>query len=106
MESRIDKSRLDTSLLMDYYGCLLTKKQVNVMEMYFDEDLSLGEIADINGISRQAIHDLIKRTTNQLIKYEEKLGLKKEAERIEKIRTDLKENVDFKEKLIKIIDEI
>lgn len=76
------------------------------MEMYFDEDLSLGEIADINGISRQAIHDLIKRTSNQLIKYEEKLGLKKEADRLLILKENLKNNIDNREKLLEIIGQI
>ncbi len=88
------ETRLYTSLLMDYYGNLLTDKQSKIMEMYFDENLSLGEIADLNGISRQAIHDTIKRTSQQLIKYEEKLGLKKEAERIRDIREKLLTKAD------------
>lgn len=79
---------LEISLLMDYYGSLLTKKQQAIMGLYYDEDFSLGEIAEINQTSRQAIHDLIKRTYRQLRKYEDHLGMKaaSEAREIKKSR--------------------
>lgn len=61
--------------LYDYYGCLLTEKQQSFMELYFLDDLSLGEIADEYGISRQAVHDLLKRVGEALENYEHRLGL-------------------------------
>lgn len=83
------EDRVETSLLLEYYGSLLTEKQRVIMGLYFNEDFSLAEIADLNQTSRQAIHDLLKRTNGQLLKYEEKLGLKRQSEKIEKIKQEL-----------------
>lgn len=70
-------------LLLDCYGDLLTEHQQNVMELYYCEDLSLAEIGNPMGITRQAVRSLIKRTEDILLNYEEKLGF---AERIQKMR--------------------
>lgn len=61
-------------LLLDCYGELLTEHQRNTMELYYCEDLSLSEISEPLGITRQAVRDLIKRTEQLLLEYEEKLG--------------------------------
>lgn len=66
---------LDISLLLDFYGQMLTEKQREVAELYYNEDLSLAEIAEHSGITRQGVRDSIKRAENQLLDYEEKLGL-------------------------------
>ncbi len=66
---------LTISMLMDFYGQLLTDKQLSALDMYYNEDLSLAEIADESGISRQGVRDNIKRGEKQLSEYEEKLGL-------------------------------
>lgn len=63
------------NLLYDFYGALLTAKQRQAMEMHYGEDLSLGEIAAVLGISRQAVHDLLSRTEAILENYEAALGL-------------------------------
>ena len=73
-------------LLIDMYGDLLTEKQQNYLEMYYEEDLSLSEIADILMVSRNAVHDQIKRAITSLEGYETKLGLiQKHQERMKLI---------------------
>lgn len=61
--------------LLDIYGPLLTDKQQRCMEMYFNMDLSLSEIGEELGISRQGAYDILKRTSNSLEEYETKLHL-------------------------------
>ena len=63
------------NLLYDFYAPLLTNKQIEYMELYYLEDYSLGEIANVNDVSRQAVYDNIKRTEKVLETYEEKLLL-------------------------------
>jgi predicted DNA-binding protein YlxM (UPF0122 family) len=66
---------LEITLLYDFYGELLTEKQRNVIELYYQDDYSLNEIGDRCGITRQAVHEMIKRTEKILTQYEEKLLL-------------------------------
>ena len=61
--------------LYDFYQSLLTPKQRSYMALYYLEDFSLGEIAEENHVSRQAVYDNIKRTEAMLEEYEEKLSL-------------------------------
>ena len=63
------------SLLYDFYGALLTERQNEVMKLYHEENLSLAEIAGELEISRQGVHDALKKAEKSLIGYEEKLGL-------------------------------
>lgn len=63
------------NLLYDFYAPLLTKKQRQVMELYFHEDWSFGEIADHLGVSRQGVHENVKRSRRALEDLEEELGL-------------------------------
>ena len=63
------------SLLYDFYGQLLTKRQQQVMELYHGENLSLAEIAEEFGISRQGVHDALRSARKALDGYEDKLGL-------------------------------
>ena len=66
---------LEQALLFDFYGELLTEHQKEIYEQFVLEDLSLGEIAKEAGISRQGVHDLIRRCNQTLKGYEEKLHL-------------------------------
>lgn len=70
-------------LLLDCYGELLTDKQRDYMELYYCEDLSLSEISEPQGITRQAVRDVIKRSEQILIETEQKLGF---ASRLELLR--------------------
>jgi len=63
------------ALLADFYGPLLTEKQRYVWDLHYQQDFSLTEIAEAENISRQAVHDLLKRTERILVGYEDKLGL-------------------------------
>lgn len=66
---------LDISVLLDLYGALLTEKQQNILSLYYNEDYSLSEIAENEGISRQAVMDLLKRSEAKLLEWDSKLRL-------------------------------
>lgn len=66
---------MTVAMLYDFYGDMLTEKQAEAIELYYNEDLSLAEIAEPLGISRQGVRDNIKRGEKQLYELEEKLGL-------------------------------
>lgn len=71
------EKKMELSLLLDFYGELLKDKVRKATEMYYNDDLSLSEIAEDLGITRQGVRDLIKRGENNLYSYEDKLGLYK-----------------------------
>lgn len=77
---------LGFSILLDYYGMVLTEKQRNILTEYYNDDLSLAEIAENYGITRQGVRDAIKHGEATLMEMEEKLGT---ARRTEAIRADL-----------------
>ncbi len=74
-KSSLIEDKLEATVLYDYYGELLTDHQRDFFEDYMFNDLSLGEIANDNDVSRQAVHDSIRKTVNTLRKYETKLHL-------------------------------
>lgn len=84
------------SLLYDFYGQLLTKRQKEVMDLYHGENLSLSEIAEEFSISRQGVHDSLKNAEKALVEYEAKLGL---VAKFQKTRQAI-------EKIDKVIDEM
>ena len=79
----------DVPRLLDAYGPLLTDKQRQITSHYYDEDLSLAEIAENEGVTRQAVRDVIHRTEEQLAFFEEKLGLLARAREEERAHEDL-----------------
>ena len=82
------EKNLNMGYLLDFYGEVLSEKKRNVLDWYYNGDLSLSEIAEEIGISRQGVRDIIKKTEEELLFYEERLGLagkaKKAAESIKK----------------------
>lgn len=66
---------VEQALLFDFYGELLTENQKQVYEEFVLNDYSLSEIAEERGISRQGVHDLVRRCSKQLNSYEERLHL-------------------------------
>ena len=69
------KDNLNTSLLLDFYGKDLTDKQREALDMYYNMDLSLGEIAEEIGVTRQSVRDTIKKGEERLLSLEEKIGM-------------------------------
>ena len=74
---------LEISFLLDFYGDMLTEKQRDVVELYYNEDLSLSEIAAHSGITRQGVRDSIKRAESVLLDLEERLGLARKFRQIQ-----------------------
>lgn len=66
---------LEMTMLFDFYGDMLTEKQREYFDLYYNEDLSLGEIADNVGITRQGVRDIIVRAENTLLEFEKKTGI-------------------------------
>ena len=69
------EARVELNYLLDFYGPLLTEHRREVLRLYCEEDLSLSEIAEQLGISRQGVSDALNKGRKQLSDYEEKLGL-------------------------------
>ena len=67
--------KITISMLLDFYGQLLSAKQLEIMNYYCNEDLSLSEIAEIIGITRQGVYDIVKRSELFLEELQNKLGL-------------------------------
>lgn len=76
---------LSYSRLFDLYGELLTNRQSQILKDYYNCDLSLGEIAENCGISRQAVHCVLKQAEDSLNNIEQKLGLLLKLDKIEKV---------------------
>ena len=89
----------EMTILFDFYGDILTDKQRELFDLYYNEDLSLAEISEHLGITRQGVRDAIKRAEAQLLSFEEHLGL---YERNEALKSGLEEISE----LIKLIDEV
>lgn len=71
----MEDSRIMRTMLFDFYGELLTDKQREYFDLHYNEDLSLAEIAEQSGISRQGVWDIIRRAEAAMMEVEEKTGL-------------------------------
>ena len=104
------EKNLKFAYLLDFYGSLLDEHTENVMKAYYDDDLSLAEVAEGIGISRQGVRHIIKRGEEQLEFYEEKLALAKRhntmleaTERLRALRASLS---DIDPGILSRLDEI
>ncbi len=84
----------EVSTLLDYYGMLLTDKQREAVEYYYNDDLSLGEIAENLDISRQGVRDSIKRAETILYEAEEKLKLMKNTKLLRNGLETIRQKID------------
>ena len=87
------KDDLQLLRLLDLYSPLLTATQREISELYFNYDLSLGEIAEQKGVSRQSVSDCLQKCRKQLEKYEEKLGFARTVEELQTQIDTLKKGV-------------
>jgi len=71
----MDDKTLINTMLFDFYGDLLTEKQQEYFDLYHNEDLSLAEIAERVGISRQGVYDIVTRAEKALMEIEKKTGI-------------------------------
>ena len=101
---------LNMSYLLDFYGEVLTEKQKEIMQQYFNMDLSLSEVADNFNISRQGVRDSIKRSESTLLDLEKKIGFaekyKKMIEGIEEIQEISQSIIEYNNNLTSPISEI
>ncbi|MDI6602248.1 MAG: YlxM family DNA-binding protein [Thermoanaerobacteraceae bacterium] len=107
----------EINILYDFYGGLLSKRQADVIELYYEDNLSLGEIAEQLNISRQAVYDTLKRGVKLLKGYEEilklvnKYGQEKQIYKsilllINTLEVQLASNIGAKEDYINILEDI
>lgn len=99
------EKKVEISMLLELYGKLLTKKQFEILDDYFNNDITLSEIAENQGITRQAVRDVIKKGERKLFEYEEKLLFMKKAQnqeqKIQKVLSELtKIETDYSDKQI------
>ncbi len=102
---------LHFTMLLDVYGALLTEKQRETLDFYYNEDLSLGEISEETGITRQGVMNCIKKCEQRLLELEDALGLverftalKADTEKLEEILSS--EDNCRKSEILDIINDI
>ena len=106
------EKHIEIGMLCDIYGKLLKQKQYEIINDYYNNDLSLSEIAENNNITRQAVRDILKKGENKLFEYEEKLLVMKrtlnQEKQIQQILTQLSkiEETASDKKIEKILNNI
>ena len=106
------EKNVKVSILCQLYGKLLTEKQYEFLDDYYNNDLSLSEIAENNNITRQAVRDIIKKGENKLFEYEEKLLFMKrtlnQEKKIEKVIVELTQiqTTSSDKQISKVLEEI
>ena len=110
------EKNLNISLLLDFYGDILSSRQFEMLDMYYNEDFSLSEIAEKYDISRQGVRSVLKKGETILTEMEEKLHLASRftkmlekssqiALKLEELTKDINNN-EISSKMISLIDEI
>lgn len=94
----------ETSQLFDVYGGLLTEKKREVMQLYYEDDMSLAEIAEEFGVSRAAVHDSLRSAEKSLREYEEKLGMLADYQKRKALIEELVEEVESLKKEVENYD--
>ena len=107
---------LNISLLLDFYGDVLTERQKDMLEMYYNDDCSLAEIADFYNISRQGVRSVLKKGEIILSNMEEKLNLAKRFTDVQNKSADIAlkleninsiiDNIEINNQISSLIDEI
>ena len=104
--------KVEISMLCQIYGKMLTEKQYEVINDYYNNDLSLSEIAENNNITRQAVRDIIKKGENNLFELEEKLAFMKrtmkQEKKLQEILEELSkiEDTSSEKKVAKILEHV
>lgn len=105
-------TKLNLSILLDFYGDILSDRQKEIANLYYNEDLSLREISEISGITFQGVRDSLKKTENILTNMEEKLSLNKKFVESRKVLGEIisglekisDENPDLSESIGQLIE--
>ena len=100
------EEKVRISILLELYGKLLTEKQYEFMDYYYNQDLSLSEIGDNNEITRQAVRTILLKSKKKLEEYESKLKFMQKEEKIKKYIEELEETNTDKKILKKIKQQI
>ena len=105
------EKNLEIGLLLDFYGETLSERKRTVMNLYYNEDYSLAEIADEIGISRQGVRELIKKAETELSELEIKLGLAEKFAKLQSLAKSVEVRLDgadipseLKDAITKLID--
>ena len=100
------EEKVRISILLEIYGNLLTEKQYEFMDLYYNQDLSLSEIGDNEDITRQAVRTILLKSKKKLEEYESKLKFMQKEEKIKKCIEELEETNTDKKILKKIKQQI
>ena len=105
------EKNLMIGVLLDFYGELLNERKRNALDLYYNEDLSLAEISEEFGISRQGVRDMIKKAEDELLFYESKLGLWKkfsdteiELDKLNTMLTSVNLPINISKQVTKVIE--
>ncbi len=100
------EEKVKVSILLQIYGNLLTEKQKEYMDLYYNEDLSLSEIADNNDITRQAVRTILLKSKNKLEEYEKQLKFMQKEKKIKKYIEQIQITDTNKKIINKVLEQI